>query len=125
MDPIEYRPLPSAPPAQDLCLVCSNHAKTTPKKFPCGCIFHIHHECIPIWRTNNYTCPHCSQIVLNIVHPQQMNQMRIFSQYENSIRIARQNDCMCRVIIIVGIILFITVCIVVFLTFPWNAFRTK
>jgi len=123
MDPCDYQILPSAPvaqPAFNVCLVCSYNVNVEPKKFPCGCTFYIHRECIANWRTQNYTCPTCNQIVLNVIAEPQMRQMRVFTQYENSILIARQNECMCRVMIVFGIVLFAIVFGTLLCFVPWK-----
>ena len=90
MDPIDYTPLPSAPPEDTvletgrlssnssetalsfdpqvvrgpMCIVCNRRAPYM--FFPCGCTCPVHAPCLRAWREHHATCPRCNTVWVSI-----------------------------------------------------------
>jgi len=121
MDPVdyEYKPLPSAP-SMDVCMHCSYPINIPPVRFPCGCDFHIHRECISAWRRLNHTCSKCFQIIINVVPEAQI---QVYERHQYAIHaLRRQNDTFCRILLCCGA--FIVLCggIVILMIMPRKGF---
>jgi hypothetical protein len=59
-------PLDPIPPNSSACLICqysAAHART----FPCGCVYPIHEQCIPTFRSIGGICPRCKQVWVPVI----------------------------------------------------------
>ena len=122
MDPVdyEYRPIPSAP-SMDICMHCSYPINNPSVRFPCGCEFHIHQECIPVWRAQNHTCSKCSRIIINVVPEAQVRAIQVYDRRQQALQaLRRHNDSMCRILLCCAVFIVLSGGVLVFLIVPWR-----